>query len=214
MSHTDLDHPEDPAIAGLRDRLAQAAIESFATKGFHATTTRSITDRAGVSASAMYVHYTSKEDLLYAISLAGHTGALELVRTRVNSSSSPTEQLTAVIQGLAMWHAERSTRARIVNYELAALTPPHLAEISEIRRQIEQELRSIVAAGIDSSEFPGQNPGITGLALLSLCVDISRWYRPDGDWSPAEVADHYSVLALRLVGATPEGRVSQPADRE
>lgn len=201
MSHTDLDHPEEPAIDGLRDRLAQAAIESFATKGFHATTTRSITDRAGVSASAMYVHYSSKEDLLYAISLAGHTGSLELVRARASSSSSPTEQLTAVIQGLAMWHAERSTRARIVNYELAALTPPHLEEISEIRRQIEHEIRAIVAAGIESSEFAPQDPGVTGLALLSLCIDVARWYRKDGEWSPAEVADQYSVLALRLVGA-------------
>ncbi len=43
-----------------RVRLREAAIEAFARKGFHGTTTRDISTAAGMSPAALYVHYPSK----------------------------------------------------------------------------------------------------------------------------------------------------------
>jgi hypothetical protein len=42
---------------------------------------------------------------------------------------------------------------------------------------------------------------MTTLALLSLGIDVARWYRDEGRWTPDEVAAHYRLLALRMVGA-------------
>ena len=55
-----------------RDRLLAAAIEAFAAKGLHGTTTRDIAAGAGMSPAALYVHHRSKEELLFLISRAGH----------------------------------------------------------------------------------------------------------------------------------------------
>lgn len=41
----------------------EAAADAFAAKGFHATTTRDIAGRAGLSPAGVYVHFASKEDL-------------------------------------------------------------------------------------------------------------------------------------------------------
>ncbi|MDQ1536947.1 MAG: hypothetical protein QOE58_1340, partial [Actinomycetota bacterium] len=44
-------------------RLMDAAVDAFADKGFHATSTRDIAARAQMSPAGVYVHFASKEDL-------------------------------------------------------------------------------------------------------------------------------------------------------
>jgi len=185
-----------------RSRLVAAAIESFAAKGFHGTSTRDIAAAAGMSPAAVYVHHKSKEELLYLISKEGHERTLRLVEEGIASSADPVRQLRAVMYAFAAHHAEGHTGARIVNYELAALNAEHHAEIAKYRRAIEQRMRDVVTAGVDAGVFQTSNPRMTALALLSLGIDVARWYRDEGDWSPGDIADHYCELALRIVGAT------------
>jgi AcrR family transcriptional regulator len=49
-----------------RQRLLEAAEDLFASKGFAATTTREISDRAGLSRGLLYYHFPSKEALFQA----------------------------------------------------------------------------------------------------------------------------------------------------
>jgi AcrR family transcriptional regulator len=192
---------EPDAPPGARDRLVAAAVESFAAKGFHGTTTRDIASGAGMSPAALYVHHRSKEELLHQISRSGHDTTLAVVRDAVATSADPREQLLAVVRAFVVHHAEGHTWARIVNYELAALSPEHLEEIAGIRRQIEQEMREVVQRGVDDGVFHTPDARMTALALLSLGIDVARWYRDEGEWTPEQIADHYADLALRVVGA-------------
>lgn len=187
-----------------RSRLLAAAVESFAARGFHGTTTRDIAAAAGMSPAALYVHYKSKEDLLYLISRNGHAQTLQLVQEAVGRSNDPVEQLMAVVRVFTIHHARGHTSARIVNYELAALSPDHLREIAAIRRGIEAEMRRVVEAGAAVGAFRTSSPQMTALALLSLGIDVARWYRDEGEWGPEKIADYYCELALRLVGAQRE----------
>lgn len=184
-----------------RARLMAAAVASFAEKGFHGTTTRDIASAAGMSPAALYVHHRSKEEMLHLITRAGHDKTLALVRAAVATSDDPREQLLAVVRAFVVHHAEGHTWARIVNYELAALSPEHLEEIAGIRRDIEQEMRDVVERGVAAGVFETPDPHMTALALLSLGIDVARWYRDEGAWTPAQIADHYCTLALRIVGA-------------
>ncbi len=117
------------------------------------------------------------------------------------TSRDPHEQLLSVVHAFVVHHAQSHTTARIVNYELAALSPEHLEEIAAIRREIEQEMRDVVERGVEAGEFTTADPHMTALALLSLGIDVARWYRDEGEWTPAQIADHYCELALRIVGA-------------
>ncbi|MGN6131399.1 MAG: TetR family transcriptional regulator [Nocardioidaceae bacterium] len=188
-----------------RDRLQAAAVAAFASKGFHGTTTRDIAAAAGMSPAALYVHHRSKEELLYLISREGHERTLALVREAVASADDPVPRLRAVVHAFTIHHARGHTSARIVNYELAALGPEHLREIAALRRAIEQEMRDLVEAGVAAGAFTTSNPRMAALALLSLGIDVARWFRDEGEWSPEDVADYYSELALRIVGAAEGG---------
>lgn len=182
-----------------RARLLRGALAEFSSKGFHGTTTRDIASAAGMSPAAVYVHYRSKEDLLFLLSKQGHEQSLEIVTTAVADSPAPREQLRAFVRGHTIWHARSHTLARIVNYEMAALKPEHYEEIAAIRNQIEGLVRSIVEAGVAGGQFTATTPHMNALALLSLGIDVARWYREDGSWSPEEIADHYVELSLRMV---------------
>lgn len=184
-----------------RARLLDAATAAFAEKGFHGTTTRDIATAAGMSSAALYVHHKSKEELLYLISKAGHDNTLQLVQNALRSSDEPTAALRAVIHDFAVNHARGHTRARIVNYELGALSPEHYVEIRDIRHRIESELRELVGRGVSAGVFHTPDPHMTAVALLSLGIDIARWYRDEGQWSPEDIANHYVEIALRIVGA-------------
>lgn len=179
-----------------RARLLAAAVETFAAKGFHGTTTRDIAKAAGISPTALYVHHESKEDLLYLISREGHVEALRVVRAARTSSSDPLEQLHAVIRDFAMHHARSHEASRIVNYELAALNAEHLEEILGLRRQIVLEFRELIATGADAGVFHVPNRRMAANALMSLGVDIARWYRDDG-LRPEEIAEAYADMAVR-----------------
>jgi AcrR family transcriptional regulator len=191
------------AAQTTRERLVSAAVSAFAAKGFHGTTTRDIANAAGLSPAGVYVHYASKEDLLFSISEEGHRGVLAAMRAATARAQAPAGRLASVVRAFALWHAERHTRARVVNYELSALTPEHYAVISEIRRQITREVEGVVEAGRLDGSFDVADARMTAGSLLSLGIDVARWYRDPGRLSPEQVADHHVDLALRIVGARP-----------
>ena len=144
-------------------RLLTGAIDAFAERGFQATTTRDIASRAGMSPAALYVHYPSKERLLFEISLYGHRAALEVLRRRWRVDSRP-RRLRAMVSAFTAWHAEHHTIARVVQYELAALTPEHLAEVATIRRAISTQIEQVLTDGVADGSFavedlPGYDAG-------------------------------------------------------
>jgi AcrR family transcriptional regulator len=188
-------------LQDARSRLLSAAVAAFAARGFHGTTTRDIAAAAGMSPAALYVHHRSKEELLHQISRAGHEATLVLVQDAVASSDDPVAQLARLVSDFVRHHAVAHTSARIVNYELAALSEPHLAEITELRHRIDVVVRDLVERGVAAGVFTTPDPVMTASALLSMGIDVARWYRDEGAWTPDDVAAHYRELALRMVGA-------------
>jgi AcrR family transcriptional regulator len=183
-----------------RQRLLTAALRSFASQGFHGTGTRDIAELAGMSPAAVYAHYGTKEMLLFELSLAGHREIQIVVADASGHSDNPVEQLRTVVAEYTAWHARAHTTARVVQYEMAALTPEHAAEIARIRRDIEERFRRIIRRGMESGSFRVTDLAMVALAILSLGVDVARWYREDGTWTPGEIGAQYGGLALRMVG--------------
>lgn len=185
-----------------KNRLLASAIETFGVKGFHGTTTRDIAAGAGMSPAAVYVHHKSKEDLLYLIALEGHQRTARAFAEQIAASDDPIQQLTGLVRTFVLEYAVNHTLARIVSYELASLAPEHRAEVLAIRREALTMVRGILHAGNASGVFNVDNADMTSIAVLSLGIDVARWFRDNGHFTPEAIADHYAVLALRMVGAT------------
>jgi AcrR family transcriptional regulator len=181
------------------ERLKEAAVIEFATRGFHATTTRDIAARAGLSPAGVYVHFPSKEDLLYAITLDGHTAALEMLTDAAGDAGSPPEALRTTVGTFAQWHAERYQDARVVQYEFPHLGHDHREHILDLRKQINKVVSDILAAGVGTGHFDVEDVPATTLAVLSMAVDVCRWYDTEIRRSPESIGTDYGELAVRLV---------------
>jgi AcrR family transcriptional regulator len=190
----------DSASADAQRRLAAAAVECFAEHGFHGTTTREIARAAGMSSAGLYIHHSSKEELLYRISLRGHQVALRVIADAAATSADPVEQLAAMMWAFVRHHAQHHTVARVLNYELGALSPDHQHEVAQIRKAIDRLMQDVIDAGVARGVFHTASARMTSVALLSLTVDVARWFRDDLPWTPEQIADHFSELALRMAG--------------
>ncbi|MFJ5103934.1 TetR/AcrR family transcriptional regulator [Streptomyces sp. NPDC088554] len=182
-------------------KLLVAAVEAFAERGYHATTTRDIAGRAGMSPAALYIHYKTKEELLHRISRIGHDSALALLTAAADSEGTAAERLALAVRSFVRWHAERHTTARVVQYELDALGAEHRAEIVELRRGTNAAVRRIIVDGVRDGEFDVPDVPGTTLAVLSLCIDVARWFNATGPRTPDEVGALYADLVLRMVSA-------------
>lgn len=110
-------------------KLLVAAVEAFAESGYHATTTRDIAGRAGMSPAALYIHYKTKEELLHRISRIGHDKALEILTAADAGGGTPSDRLADAVRSFVRWHAGRHDTAHVVQYEIDALSDDHRTEI-------------------------------------------------------------------------------------
>ncbi|HTQ16771.1 TetR/AcrR family transcriptional regulator [Mycobacterium sp.] len=185
-------------------RIRAAAIEAFAEHGYGGTTTRDIAARLGLSAAAMYPHYKSKEELLFVIAYEGHEKTVEWLKAADPVSESPADRLRAVVAEFARTQAAYHGRSKVVEFELTALSPDHYRVIVGLRRKLTRHLREIVEAGAADGSFAVPDAEGVTLAIISLCVDVCRWF-PAGRYAdPETVAKLHSQLALRLVNAPTE----------
>jgi AcrR family transcriptional regulator len=179
-------------------RLMIAATQEFGARGYHATTTRDIASRAGLSPAGVYVHFKSKEEVLYRISLVGHQHSLARTVASAEGVDDPFDRLRAVVSGFSAWHADYHVPARVIEYELGALSADHFAEIATLRRKIDAVFRETLEYGVGRGAF--EVPDIAGAALVltSLGIDVSRWYRDDGARTPESIGELHASLAERM----------------
>lgn len=193
----------DSDRAEVARSLLTSGVRCFAANGFHATTTRDITSAVGLSPGALYVHFRSKEHVLFEIVHTGHRRSLEVLE-EVESAVDAREHLRTLVRRFVAWHAHHHVVARVCQYELAALSEQHYEEIRELRRRSTATFQDVVKRGVAERSFADVDVHRVVRAVLSLGVDLVRWYRSDGADSPQQLGEFYADLALGMVtGARP-----------
>src|ERR1700722_16723269 len=185
--------------AGPR-RILLAAATAFAERGFHATTTRDIAAQAGLSSAALYFYFRSKEEVLYQIATSALDLTIEVAATEAKGPGSPAERLTKLVRVLTIWHTYNSQVAHVVLYQTGALSPAHLAEVTTKQREVSRVLRQVITDGVQSGDFDVPDAASAPLAILSLCLDVARWYRPGYRLTPQQLGDSNAAAALRIAG--------------
>lgn len=108
-----------------RSNVTRARLLDVAVRAFAGTSTRDIATAVGLSPAAVYVHFDSKEEVLYQICQRGYDTSLWLVEVSLAQSEDPSEQLPGIIRAFALDHTRNYTSGRVVNYELESLSPQH-----------------------------------------------------------------------------------------
>jgi AcrR family transcriptional regulator len=180
--------------------LLTSAMRCFASNGFHATTTRDISGGVGLSPAALYVHFPSKEVVLFEIVRIAHQRVLGYVtEPAVQHIEDPVRHLQALVARYTEWHARHHVAARVSQYELAGLSPEHYEQVLEMRHETNVVFRTAVERGVETGAFAQVDVKRVARAILSLGIDLVRWYRRDGSDSPAQLGAFTAQLALKMV---------------
>lgn len=179
--------------------LLLAALDAFAARGFQGATTRDIATRAGMSPAAVYVHYRSKTDLLYEIIRIGHETLWTDVSEALDGFEAPPERLRAFVEAFAAFHVRFHTLSRVAQYELGELSEEQFATVVAVRRRIEQLLRDELRHGVEQQAFDVEDLDGTMIAILSLGIDVARWYAPCSRRARTDIGQLYGDLTLRMV---------------
>jgi hypothetical protein len=125
--------------------------------------------------------------------------------SEIDSVIGAAERLRLLVARYTAWHARHHVAARVCQYELNALAPDHYDEIRELRHRTNEVFRATVARGVTDGTFAPVDVNRVVRAMLSLGIDLVRWYRLDGPDSPEQLGRFYAGLALKMVlGAAPD----------
>jgi TetR/AcrR family transcriptional regulator, cholesterol catabolism regulator len=194
--------PSRPALRaryeGRRKELIDAAAKAFAEGGYKETSIADLTEATGLAAGGIYHYIGSKENLLIAICDDLMSPLLEEAREIVAAGESPEAQLRALLRA---WVAQVETHRA---HMLVFAQERHLIErepqwraVRRQRKQFEELLDGILAAGEADGSMAFDDRGLTLLALLGMVNYTPTWLRPHGRLSADDVADGYCALILR-----------------
>lgn len=181
--------------------MRQVALELFANQGYAATGIRQIASAAGLSLSAMYHHFSTKEELLLSIMRTTMTELEEEAARCVLANPDPADALGALVTSHVRMHAEQPQACFVTDTEVRSLFGDARAAIIAQRDSYQAVWVAVVEEGTASGQFHVANPKIAVLGLLEMCTGPARWYRADGPSSIEDICTQFTDMSLRLLGA-------------
>ncbi|HEY4098128.1 MAG TPA: TetR/AcrR family transcriptional regulator [Baekduia sp.] len=196
--------PPAPAAPQARDgaaELLRAGVEVMAEQGYHGSSIRDIARRANMSTANLYHHFSSKQELLLRIMVAGIDELKESSTVAMAAAPpDPPSQLAALVIAHVEAHAQRSNVSYVTFQEIRHLTPEGQAEMRAKMDEQQRRFDVLVDTGIEAGVFHAVRPRETARALASMCTAVATWYSPDGPRSPRDIAEHYVGLSLAMLG--------------
>lgn len=176
-----------------REEILVTAAKIFAAKGYHAATLDEIAAAIGVSKPALYYHIKNKQEILREI-ISRIMEPMEKVAQMGRSELPPRTRMANMIKMLVQFAAERS-EITLIALELNKILPRKSREAFKKRQKdVEGVLQNTIAEGIRNGEFVECDTRMFAFAILAVANSIYRWYEPDGQYTHAQIADHYIKL--------------------
>lgn len=201
--------PDGVTPPGTKGEILHAALALYSEYGFHGTSVRQIASKVRINPATLYAHYPSKEHILAELVLLGHRELHERLRAALAAAgASATARLTALVREHALIHCDFPLLAVVANTELHALSPERASAVLDLRGRCRQLLTDVLAEGSRSGEFRLIEPMLTAIALGGLGMQIAHWFVPGQPYVREQVADVYTQLALRMVGARADNQSS------
>jgi TetR/AcrR family transcriptional regulator, cholesterol catabolism regulator len=185
-----------------QDAILARAAELFAARGYRATSLAELAEAAGIAKPTIFHHFRSKQDILYELYARTMDICLTRMQALVVPEQDPARTLHRMIREHVLLILEHRDLFKILFDEESELSPPQLAGIKELQRQyiklIAGQLERLRAEGRLSIEAPQ----IAVQGLLGMASWVYRWYEPERERTPEEIAQILADLALGGLAGT------------
>lgn len=128
----------------LRERLDQAALKLFVTRGYQAVSMRDLARCLGVQPGSLYYHVQGKEELLIELLEGTLTELLYLTRRALRDQASPGAGLPAFLRTYFDFKAEHEDELRLLAQGIPLLPAEVSADIQVLREAYLAELVQVL----------------------------------------------------------------------
>jgi len=153
-----------------RDRIRAAALDLFTQKGYAATATREICQRARVTKPVLYYHFGNKEKLYRSLVVDACQGALQELNRIAAGSGSPRKRLVDLLAA-DFAHTRRDPELAALYFRMmfsARKEGPHIDYVA-MGKHWADLLTRVVREGVRQGELEG-SPRQIAWALLGTHV--------------------------------------------
>jgi AcrR family transcriptional regulator len=193
--------------AMARDRIVDAAIREFATRGYERTTMSDVAAALNMTSAALYYYFSAKDELLFAaLDTVLSTLLARLVDAGAAQRLDPAARLKAIVVAQVTYELEVSEAAPLVNahlygprYLVDALDPDKRRILRKRQRAIVDVYSEAIEAGQRSGTFQMGDCDALALDILALAQYPAVWYRPGKGLSVSEIAERQAASALKLM---------------
>jgi TetR/AcrR family transcriptional regulator, cholesterol catabolism regulator len=196
--------PTAPSRVHTGQRIQETAVQLFYEKGYKATTIRDIAKASGLTPGAIYNHYLSKDDILYAIIRWSHDELdRDLAEALRTSGNTPLARLGGAARAFVLRHTQYPAAARVTNREYRAVTEVRRKEIVGRRRATRalfQRLIDQAASTDEAGKISADRVMITSMGVINMMIMVAEWYKDGGQLSAEAVAEHHAKLVVSLFG--------------
>lgn len=185
-----------------RRAVLRLAAQSFNRHGYRATTLDALARQLGITKAALYHYFPNKDALLKACFDEVMEAAFANLEHAKARGRNGREKLRMVFAGY-LRHLVDELSVAVVVLEGGALTEKDRRDAYAKRDRFEGALRALVEEGIRDGSIVPCDPKLVILALLGAVNWVPRWFRHDGEWSSAQLAEAMSQLLDRALSTRP-----------
>jgi len=175
-----------------RDQIADAALRCFSERGFQATSMADIIDASGLSAGAIYGHYTGKQQIVMAVAerILGER-SVELERfASAEVIPSPADVIRLMVTRVA--NEFDGTGALLQVWAEAVVTPEITALVDRVFARVRAALTSFLTAWATQNPHPSRpDPAEWAEAVSPVLFGIGQGYIVQSSLLASFDADDY-----------------------
>ena len=186
-----------------RDTVLRRAIELFNRQGYDATSITDLAADLGVTKSAIYHHFASKEALLAAAldeALEGLSSAVEAAADATRGGPAY-DRLEATVEAAVSLLASHLPAVTLL-LRVRGNSPVEQAALAR-RRRIDARLATVVKTAAEEGDLRSDvDPDLISRLVFGTVNSLVDWYRPDGPTPPDALATAVSRVLFEGLRAS------------
>lgn len=196
----------------LKERAIVVASRLLRSNGYEATRLEDVAAELGVTAPALYWHFSSKSELFYEI--------LKDIIERFNSSideafNAMPDDPESVLRRIAEAHTReqlagpesaQSYTAMSFSYTQATswMTNEQAEALRVTSRAYFERLRDVIRRGIAEGVFGVGDPTVATFGIINVCEFSHLWYQPGKGRTIDQVAQLHGEFAVQIARGNPD----------
>lgn len=158
-----------------RDRLLDASIELFATRGFQAIGLRDLASYVGLHAGSLYHHIENKQSLLYELIETALADLLADTKRRMKGASTTYERVRRFVQAFVAFNLNEQYRLILVTREFVNLSEEHKQQANRLRSDYYALLSATIATEYQQRGKPDGEITLITNAVIGMLYGQAQW---------------------------------------